>query len=83
MSEVENFDSKDELEDWLKRRGVDDDDVVEAANKLFEKEFNRPSRILGITVEELKIDVGIKNTLARELNNKRKHENWQPHHIPQ
>ena len=54
----------------MKSQGVDEDDVVEAADKLWAKEFNKPSRLLGIAVEELKNDVGIQNPLARELSNK-------------
>ena len=69
MSADEKFKSKDELEDWLKRRGVDDN-VADAADALFAKGFNRPSALLGITVEELKSDAGIQNPLARILSNK-------------
>ena len=58
MSADEKFKSKDELEDWLKRRGFDDN-VADAADALFAKGFNRPSALLGITVEELKSDAGI------------------------
>ena len=68
MSEDKKF-SKDELKDWLKSRGVDDDDAVEAADKLFEKKFNKPSRLLGITIEML-ARAGIGDALALELNNK-------------
>ena len=69
MSEDEKFASKDDLQEWLKGRGVDEDDVAEAADKLFANRFNKPSRLLGITVDELKNDAGIQNPLARELSN--------------
>eukprot|EP00523_Entomoneis_sp_CCMP467_P012664 CAMPEP_0168788318 /NCGR_PEP_ID=MMETSP0725-20121227/12269_1 /TAXON_ID=265536 /ORGANISM="Amphiprora sp., Strain CCMP467" /LENGTH=171 /DNA_ID=CAMNT_0008838581 /DNA_START=277 /DNA_END=790 /DNA_ORIENTATION=+ len=46
------FENKEELKDWLKTRGVDEDDVAEAAEKLFARGFNKPSKLLGITVEE-------------------------------
>ena len=73
MSADDNrFSNKDELEYWLKRRGVDDEDAGDAAGKLLARGFNKPSRLLGITVEELKNDVGIQNPLARELMNKLK-----------
>ena len=75
MNEDNKF-SKDELEDWLKSRGVDDDDAVEAANKLFKKKFNKPSRLLGVTIEILQ-GAGIEDALAMELRNKLKNEYWQ------
>jgi len=50
--EDKKFDNKEELKDWLKTRGVDEDDVAEAAEKLFARGFNKPSKLLGITVEE-------------------------------
>ena len=70
------FKSKDELEDWLKSRGVDDDDAVEAADKLFEKKFNKTSRLLGVTVEILQ-GAGIEDALAVELMNKLKTQQQQ------
>ena len=70
MSEDKKFANKVELENWLKERGIDDeDDAVEAADKLFEKKFNKPSRLLGITIEML-ARAGIGDALALELNNK-------------
>ena len=39
---------------------------------MLKKKFNKRSRLLDITVEELKSDVGIENPLARELSNKLK-----------
>jgi hypothetical protein len=72
MSEDNKFESKDALEEWLKSRGVDEDDVGDAAEKLFAKGFNKPSRLLGITVDELERDANIRNPIARELSNKLK-----------
>ena len=64
----------EELKAWLIGKGVDADDAAEAADKFLLKGFNKPSRLLGITVEELKTDVGIANPLARELSNKLKEQ---------
>jgi NAD-dependent DNA ligase len=72
MTEKEKFESKDELEAWLERRGIDKNDVGEAAEKLFAKRFNKPSRLLGITIQELKDHSGIEGPVARELSNKLK-----------
>jgi hypothetical protein len=69
MSE-EKFEKAEALEAWLKSRGVDEDDVAEAAKKLFEKGFNKPSRLLGITIQELKEYAGIEGPVARELSNR-------------
>ena len=69
MSNDKKFESKDELEAWLKDRGVGKDDVGEAAEKLISKGFNKPSRILGITVEMLqRAEFG--DPLALDLSNK-------------
>lgn len=72
MIDDKKFESKGELEAWLKLLGVDEDDAGEAAEKLFERQFNKASRLFGITVEELGKDVNILNPLARELSNKLK-----------
>jgi NAD-dependent DNA ligase len=71
MSE-ENFQDAATLEAWLKGRGVDDDDVGDAAFKLFASKFNKPSRLLGITIQELKEYAEIEGPVARELSNKLK-----------
>lgn len=72
------FKTVEELKEWLRNREVDEDDVETAATKLFTNDFNKPSRLLGITVEELKNDAGIQNPLARELSN-----NFKPRQPPQ
>jgi hypothetical protein len=71
MSNDKKFESKDDLEAWLKLRGIDEDDVGEAAKKLSAKKFNKPSRLLGITVEML-LKAGFEDHLALELSNKLK-----------
>jgi hypothetical protein len=69
MSEEKFLDAA-ALEAWLKGKGVDDDDAGEAAKKLLANGFNKPSRLIGITVGELQSDAKIVNPLARELSNK-------------
>ena len=81
MSEVKNFDSKDELEDWLKIRGVAQVDASAAANVLY-PDFNEQDALLGISSDDLK-SVGLSIPLAMKLSNKLKNENWQPQQIPQ
>ena len=44
------FANAEELKEWLLGQGVDEDDVVEAVDRLFAMKFNRPSRLFGITV---------------------------------
>jgi hypothetical protein len=73
MSE-EKFQDASALEDWLKGKGVDDVDAVKAAKKLLANGFNKPSRLIGITVGELQSDAKISNPLARELSNKLKEQ---------
>lgn len=69
MNDDKKFASEHELEDWLKTRGVDEDDVAEAANKLFAKRFNRPSNLFGISSDNL-IKVGFSVPVAQHLSNK-------------
>jgi hypothetical protein len=70
--EDKKFDNKDELENWLKRRGVDEEDVGDAADKLFKGKYNHTSKLLGITTQELNEYAGIYGPLARGLCNKLK-----------
>ena len=72
MSEDKKFESKDELADWFKERGVEEGDLGDVAEKLLMRGFHKPSRLLGITVDELKNDAKKPNPLARELSNKLK-----------
>mmetsp|Transcript_26801 Transcript_26801/g.62844 ORF Transcript_26801/g.62844 Transcript_26801/m.62844 type:complete len:322 (-) Transcript_26801:269-1234(-) len=76
MEEDKKFKSKDELEDWLKSRGVDEDDVADAAEKLLANRFNRPSKLLGISVEML-LRQGLSDATAMGLSNKLKEQQWQ------
>ena len=69
MSNDKKFESKDELETWLKGRGVDEDDVGAVAEKLFAGKYNKPSKLLGITIQELEKYAGIEGPLARGLSN--------------
>ena len=64
------FESKDELEAWLKDRGLDEDDVGAAAEKLFANKYNNEARLWGITIQELAKYAGIVGPVARELSNK-------------
>lgn len=71
MSEDKKFANRVELESWLKEeRGLDCDHAGEASEKLFSNGYNKPSRLMGITVEELKEFAGMVGPLARELSNK-------------
>ena len=70
MSEDRRFANKVELEDWLKSRGVDEEDVADAADALFAMGYKRPSTMLGITVQELETYAGITGPVARHLSNK-------------
>ena len=63
MNEDVKFESKDDLKDWLKSRRVDEDDV-DAAAKLFTNGFNKPSKLLGISIQELKDHAGIVGPVA-------------------
>jgi hypothetical protein len=73
MSKDNKFESKDELGEWLKSRGVDEEDAAEAAEKLFLNKFNKPSRLLGISVEMLQ-RIALSDPLALELSNKLKQQ---------
>eukprot|EP00978_Attheya_sp_CCMP212_P045753 scaffold359549_cov47-Attheya_sp.AAC.1 len=71
MSEEKKFENAVALEAWLKSRGIDKDDVAEAAKILFGKKFNKPSRLLDISVDAL-TRAGITDPVAQELSNKLK-----------
>jgi hypothetical protein len=73
MSEDNKFESKDELEEWLKSRGVDEDDVGDAAEKLFAKHYTRPSMLLDISSDDLKGE-GLNPRVANHLRNKLKEQ---------
>ena len=64
------FESKDELEAWLKQQEVEEDDVGAVAEKLFANKFHKESRLRNITIQELAKYAGIEGPVARELSNK-------------
>ena len=64
------FESKDELEAWLKQQEVEEDDVGAVAEKLFANKFHKESRLRNITTQELAKYAGIEGPVARELSNK-------------
>lgn len=78
MSEDKKFANKVELENWLKERGVDEDDVADAAEPLLQRGFNKPSRLIGIKIDMLQ-KAGLSDPLALELSNKLQRS---PLHIP-
>ena len=63
------FKTIEELREWLEGRGVDEDDVDAAATALFTKGFNKRTKLLGISIQELKDFAGIVGPIARELSN--------------
>ena len=70
MSENREFSNKVELENWLKECGLNEDNAGEASRKLLSTGYNKPSKFMGITVEELKEFSGIVSPLASGLSNK-------------
>mmetsp|Transcript_13595 Transcript_13595/g.29850 ORF Transcript_13595/g.29850 Transcript_13595/m.29850 type:complete len:315 (+) Transcript_13595:94-1038(+) len=75
------FRSKSELEEWLKARGIDEDDVRQAAETLFAHGFNKPSTLWGISSDDLK-EVGLSIPVARHFSNKliiKQAQQQQPH----
>lgn len=54
----------------MKQRGVDGNDAGAAAEKLFAGTYNKPSRLWGITMQELEKYAGVEGPGARELSNK-------------
>eukprot|EP00978_Attheya_sp_CCMP212_P029625 scaffold105914_cov26-Attheya_sp.AAC.1 len=70
MSE-EKFQDASALEAWLKGKDVDQDDVAEAGKILFGGMFNKPSRLLDVSVDTL-TRAGKTDPVAQELSNKLK-----------
>jgi hypothetical protein len=69
MSE-EKFQDAAALEAWLvNTKGVDKDDIADAATKLFLKGFNKPSTLIGISSAELR-EYEIPIPRAKHLSNK-------------
>jgi hypothetical protein len=54
-------------------KGVDEEDVADAAYKLFTKEFNKPSTLIGILSTQLENE-GITTPVAVSLSNKLKEQ---------
>ena len=81
MEDDKKFRSKSELEEWLKARGIDEDDVRQAAETLFAHGFNKPSTLWGISSDDLK-EVGLSIPVARHFSNKliiKQAQQQQPH----
>ena len=70
MSEEDKrFTSKDELKEWLKSRGVYEEEATESADKLYGGGYDMPSKLLGATPDEL-VETNISRPVARHLSNK-------------
>ena len=69
MEEEKKFKSKDELEDWLKSRGVDEEKSSKVAGKLFSAEYDTPLALINISSDALRQD-GLSNPLAQYISNK-------------
>lgn len=69
--EEKRFNNKHELENWLKSRGVDKDDAVEAAETLFKegKGVKKSTQLLNIRSDQLE-RLGVSTLLSVELSNK-------------
>ena len=69
MDEDKKFTGIGELEDWLKRRGVDHDEAKESAGKLFDNGYVRPLNLIGATAAELIQAAKLSPPAARYLSN--------------
>ncbi len=72
MSE-EKFQDASALEDWLKGKDVDPEKGSAACQALFDKGYDLPSTLIGISFEAL-TRAGIRNAVARHLTNKLKEQ---------
>ena len=81
--EDKKFKSSHELKDWLVHaKGVHEVDAVKAASILYDKDFNVPSKLIGITVDMLK-NQGLSDPVAMTLSNKlekRPHQQGKEYH---
>ena len=64
MSNDKKFESKDELEAWLKQQEVEEDDVGAVTEKLFANKFHKESRLRNITIQTTASSVSTRNTAA-------------------
>ena len=69
MSGGKKFTSEDELVEWLKGRGLAEEDASAAAQVLYPESFDEPDSLLGISSDDLK-SVGLSIPLAMKLRNK-------------
>jgi hypothetical protein len=53
MSEDKKFKNVADLKAWLITKGVDEEDVTGAADILLTREFNKPSKLIGISSTQL------------------------------
>jgi len=70
MDEDARFANKGELEDWMKRRGVDNEKAKESAGKLFANGYDMPSTLVGASAAELIQAAKLSPPVARHLSNK-------------
>lgn len=76
MTEEKRFEVKEELEEWLKSRGVDEDDASEAAQTLFAKGANKSTKLIGISSDQLE-RLGVPTLTSVELSIKLKEDQQQ------
>ena len=69
MVKDKKFKSKDELEDWLKSLGVDEEKSSKVAGKLFSADYDTPLALINISSDALRQD-GLSNPLAQYISNK-------------
>ena len=75
------FNNKDELENWLKGQGVDEDDAGKAAETLFFKDgrgVTKSTQLLNISSSQLE-RLGVSILLSVELSNKLKDQRPSQH----
>ena len=77
MTEEKKFQSKDELEEWLKSRGANEKHSASAADMLSQKGITLSSELIGMSTQDLR-DLGLDLIPANHLSNKLKDQPQQP-----
>ena len=71
------FEDAEELKAWLIGKGVVAEDEEETASQqLFDKKYNRPSKLVGISSDAL-LRAGLSDPLAQHISNKLKEQQQQ------